>query len=160
MYFNFAKSSLSIASAFIFIVHISACNWAKDKAKETIHKGGEMAGKAGAEIADGVRKGVEKSFANLVEATPELAGKGIELGRIIVTGTDSTSDNIVSVYMIFHNDFKSKVIARAVDENKNEFGRTSVDVIAAANEARYIEFVFDRRTNLDRNDKIILELGK
>lgn len=157
---HFANALIKSISVFILILCFVSCNWAKDKARDTIHKGGEIVGKAGAEAADGVRKGVEKSFANLVEATLELASKGIELGRIIVNGTDSTSDNIVSVYIIFHNDFKSKVVARAIDENKNEFGRTTMEITAAANEAKYFDFVFDRRTNLDRNDKIILELGK
>jgi len=145
---------------FVLIFSIAifgSCNWAKDKAKQTIHKGGEIVGKAGSEMADGVKDGVEETFKNLVEVSPALSGKGIEVGKIIISGTDSSSDNIVSVYIIFHSKFDGKIMAKAVNKDKTEFGRSTLTITAEANDAKYFDFVFDKRTNLDRSDKVVLE---
>src|SRR6187399_2049093 len=92
------KSILFINLLFCFA--FTSCDWAKDTAKDTLHRGGEIAGKAGSEVIDGVASGVEESFSNLIEISPELGNNGIKVGRVNVVGTDSTSDNVVSVYLI------------------------------------------------------------
>ncbi len=144
----------ALCSAGLFL---GACNWTKEKARETIHKSGEIVGKAGSEAADGIRKGVQESFANLVELSPAFQRKGLTVGRVMVSGTDSSTDNIVSVYLIFDSSYAGKITARAVDENNLEFGRAGLSVNVASGVAQYMDFVFDRRTNIDRGDKIFLE---
>ena len=151
---NHQKSTLAIA---LLAAMILSCNWAKDKTKQTIHKGGEIAGKAGSEVADGIRQGVEESFSNLIEISPNLVSRGIHVGRILVSGTDSSTDNKVSVYMIFDSNFDGQITAKAFDKKNKEFGRTRTNVVAGADEAKYIDFLFDQRTNLDRGDKVRLE---
>jgi hypothetical protein len=134
-----------------------SCDWAKDKAKNTLHKGGEIVGKAGSEVVDGVAKGVETSFANLVEVSPRISEDGIRIGRVTVTSTDSTSDNLVSVYLIFDKNYSGKITAKALDGDGLEFGRSSMNIVADAGSAKFVDFEFDRRTNIDRNDRVRLE---
>jgi hypothetical protein len=148
--------SIVIVSLFIGFV-LTSCNWAKDKTKDTLHKGGEIVGKAGSEVVDGVAKGVEDSFANIVEASTRITGNGIKLGRVTVNGTDSTTDNIVSVYLIFDKHFEGKITAKALDNNGLEFGRVTMDIVADSGQAKFVDFEFDRRTNIDRNDRVRLE---
>jgi hypothetical protein len=149
------KSNLIISIFFCFI--LISCDWAKDKAKDTLHKGGEIVGKAGSEVVDGVKSGVEESFSSLIEVSPEVERKGIKIGRVKVVGTDSTTDNIVSAYLIFDKGFNGKLTAKAFDKNGLEFGRASADIVADSGQTKYLDFVFDRRTNIDRNDRVRLE---
>ena len=149
------KSNLS--GILILIVVISSCDWAKDKAKDTVHKTGEIVAKTGSEFADGVAEGVEESFDNIVSVSDTLRQQGIETGKFIVSGTDSTTDNIFTAYIIFNKNFDGIITSRVIDEQGKEFGRSSVTINALQGEAKYVDFVFDSRTNIDRSDKIIVQ---
>lgn len=135
----------------------ASCNWAKEKTKDTLHKGGEIIAKAGSEVADGVRTGIDESFANLVKTNSALTAKGASIGRVLVSGTDSTTDNQLSVYIIFEKAFDGAVMARVIDKNGLEFGRATQQITGAAGDAKFVEFIFDPRTNIDKGDQVILE---
>jgi hypothetical protein len=141
----------------VLCLMFSSCNWAKDKTKKTLNKGGEIVGKAGSEVAEGISKGVEETFSLAIEKSKRLDSVGIRLGRVTISGTDSSTDNIVSVYLIFDRKYTGKIMAKAIDQNGLEFGRTSVNISVEPNEARFVDFIFDRRTNLDRKDHLTLE---
>ena len=143
---------------FIILVFTTlSCNWAKQKTKETVNKAGEVAAKAGSEFADGVKKGVEKTFTNEVILSDHLKKNGVHTGKIIISGTDSTSDNIASVYLIFDATFDENISVKLLNEEGVEYGRTSVKISAQKNEAKYIDFVFDKRTNIDSKGKLIFD---
>jgi hypothetical protein len=135
----------------------TSCDWAKDKAKSTLHKGGEVVGKAGSEVVDGLTEGVEESFSNLIEVSPSIKAKGLQTGQIKVSGTNSSTDNIVSVYMVFNKSYAGSITAKAIDKNGLEFGRTTLQLSGDSGQARFVDFIFDKRTNLDRKDKVVLE---
>ena len=135
----------------------ASCNWAKEKTKDTLHKGGEIIAKAGSEVADGVRTGIDESFANLVKTNSALTAKGVSIGRVLVSGTDSTTDNQLSVYIIFEKAFDGAVMARVIDKNGLEFGRATQQITGAAGDAKFVEFIFDPRTNIDKGYQVILE---
>ena len=148
--------SVIVSSLFLGLI-LGSCDWTRNKAKDSLHKGGEIVGKAGSEVVDGVAKGVEESFANLVETSTGITSNGIRLGQVKVYGTDSTTDNIVSVYLIFDKRFAGRMTAKAIDNNGLEFGRASMDIAADSGQAKFVDFVFDKRTNIDRNDRVKLE---
>lgn len=52
-----------------------SCDWAGNKAKETVHKSGEVVGKAGTEFVNGLEKGVEKSLAFQISLSDDLKNK-------------------------------------------------------------------------------------
>lgn len=135
----------------------ASCNSFKEKSKNTINKAGEVVGKAGSEFADGMKKGVEKTFANPVELSADLKAKGLQTGKIIINGTDSSTDNIVSAYFIFTADINQSITMKLFTDAGQEFGRVGQPVKAAKGEARYVDFVFDKRTNIDGKGKITLE---
>ena len=111
---------------------LPSCNWAKEKTKKAVNKTGETVGEAGSEFVDGVRKGVNESFSNIVSLDSSLKEKGLTLGRTTVKGTDSSADNILTIYIIFEKDFKGKLMAKALDDKGLEFGRASSRGFAAA----------------------------
>jgi hypothetical protein len=141
----------------IIAVALASCNSFKEKSKNTINKAGEVVGKAGSEFADGMKKGVEKTFANPIELAADLKAKGLQTGKIIITSTDSTTDNIVSAYLIFNGDMNQSLTMKLFTDAGQEFGRVSQPIKAAKGEARYVDFVFDKRTNIDGKGKITLE---
>lgn len=139
------------------VATVAACNSFKEKSKNTINKAGEVVGKAGSEFADGMKKGVEKTFANPMEVSADLRAKGLQTGKVLINGTDSTTDNIVSAYLIFDGDINQSVTMRLFSDAGQEFGRVKQSLKAAKGEARYVDFVFDKRTNIDGKGKITLE---
>jgi hypothetical protein len=133
-----------------------SCNSFKEKSKDTINKAGEVVGKAGSEFADGMRKGVEKTFSNPVELSAALKAK-LQTGKVLIAGTDSTTDNIVSAYLIFNEATDQPVTMKLFSDAGQEFGRATVAVKGAKGEAKYQDFVFDKRTNIDGKGKITME---
>ncbi len=134
-----------------------SCNWAKEKAKETVNKTGEIVAKTGSEFVNGVDKGVQKTFSNQLELSDALIKAGVKTGRINISSSDSATDNIISAYLMFENDFNQKIIAKVVDENNLEYGRANQMVTGKKGEGKYFDFTFDKRTNIDSKGKIIFE---
>lgn len=141
----------------ILVINLLSCDWAKRKTKETVHKGGEIVAKTGSEFVDGISKGIEKTFENEVLISDELTSDGLETGKIIISSTDSTTDNILSVYIIFTKDFDKIITVKVFDENGLEYGRTNELITGKTNEAEYFDFIFDRRTNINGKGKLTIE---
>ena len=133
-----------------------SCNHAKEKAKEAINKTGETVGKGVSEFADGVKEGVTKTFDCKVLLSNELNSKGVSAGKFSIE-SDSTNDNKLVVYLIFDKDINQPIKAKVFDVDNKEYGRTSVAVTGKAGEARFIDFVFDQRTDIETRSKIVLE---
>jgi len=161
--FSFSKRPNYFKMKFINILSISilliatACNWAKDKAQDAANKTGEAVAKTGAEFADGVAKGIQKTFSNEVILSDNLKTTGLKTGRIIITSTDSTTDNILSAYLIFEKDFNQQLSVKVFDEQGLEYGRSNQLIAAKAGEAKYVDFIFDKRTNIDGKGQISFE---
>lgn len=147
---------INILSISIFVIAAS-CNWAKDKAKNVANKTGEVVAKTGSEFVDGVNKGIEKTFSNEVIISVNLKTNGLTPGKIIITSTDSTTDNILSAYLIFEKDFNQQLMIKVFDEQGLEYGRANQMISAKAGEAKYVDFIFDKRTNIDSKGKISFE---
>ena len=146
----------SLIIFFVIVSLLSSCNWARKKTKETVNKSGEIVAKTGSEFVDGMSRGIEKTFENEVVISKELKAAGMETGRILILGTDTTTDNILSVYIIFNDDFNREVGVKAFDDNDKEYGRVRTLVAGQKDDARYVDFVFDARTNLDGTGRLLV----
>jgi hypothetical protein len=121
-----------------------------------LHHASEKAGEAVSEIAKGVSQGVEKSFEIQIEKADSNALRGIELGKIELKSKEGT-DNMLSVYFVFKKDFSKKIMIRVYDSKGLEMGRCSQLVKGKKDEAGFTDFIFDKRTNIDRDSKIVME---
>jgi hypothetical protein len=142
---------------FILAFALFSCNCAKDKVRSTVNKTGEVVAQTGAEFAQGVTKGVEKTYQNKVFISDQLKGDGISTGKIIIHGTDTTTDNVVTAYLIFENDFNKDVTIKVFSDAGQEYGRVTQNVTGQKGEAKYFDFIFDKRTNIDSKGKLIFE---
>ncbi|HEU4554857.1 MAG TPA: hypothetical protein VFS25_18555 [Chitinophaga sp.] len=136
---------------------LCSCNWAKQKAKSTVNKTGEVVAKAGAEFADGVAKGVEKTFRNEVVFSGGLKEAGLSAGKMTITSADSATDNVLTAYLIFDKDIDRQITVKVFNEEGKEYGRVRQTVQAQKGDAKYIDFVFDKRTNIDGKGKVVFE---
>ena len=134
-----------------------ACNWFKEKSKESINKSGEIVSKSGSEFLDGVAKGVEKTFQSKVYFSEELLKLKIEAGKIIINSAEKGTDNLLSVYLIFGKTIEKKITIKIFDENNQEYGRTTKFVKGNNGDAKYIDFEFDERTNIEGKGRITFE---
>ena len=142
---------------FTVIFLSAACNSFKEKSKNTINKAGEVVAKAGSEFADGVQKGVERTFNTQAVLSADLTGKGLQTGKIIINSTDSSTDNIVSAYLIFNGDINQPVTLKVFSDAGLEYGRVTQTLKGTKGEARYVDFIFDKRTNIDGKGNVSFE---
>ncbi|MEN9521656.1 MAG: hypothetical protein RL065_33 [Bacteroidota bacterium] len=142
---------------FIGFVLLASCNWFKEKTKETVNKTGEVVAQTGSEFVDGVSKGVEKSFKNEIIISDDLKQKGLNVGKVIINSSDTSTDNILTAYLIFDKDFNQNLVVKIFNDDNKEYGRVTKEIKTKKGEAKYFDFVFDKRTNIDGRGKIIVE---
>lgn len=145
----------------IILASVSVCFWScqevSEKAKETINKTGETVGRTGSEFFQGVSEGIDKGSECKLELSQELIHKGLEPGKFYVK--DSLGkNNVISIYLIFANDIKEQVLLKVVDSKGLEYGRTTQEVSGKKNEARFFDFVLDKRTDIESKSTILLEV--
>ncbi|CAN5612146.1 hypothetical protein BH11BAC2_BH11BAC2_10530 [soil metagenome] len=125
--------------------------------KEKINQAGDVTGQAVGEFASGVTSGMEKAFDVTVKPSANLIAKGISLGKSTVSSDSGATDNLLTVYVIFKSEFNGALTIKAYDSKGIEMGRVKNDVTGKKEEAQYIEFHFDKRTNIDFDSKLELE---
>ena len=132
-----------------------ACS--SDSIKEKINKAGNVAGQTAGEFIEGASKGVQKAFDVKIITSNQLKEKGIELGKSTVSSDSVGTDNLLVAYVIFNKDFEGKLTAKVFDDQSQEMGRCIVNVTGKKDEAKFIEFHFDKRTNMDSKNKLTIE---
>ncbi len=141
----------------VLLLVMASCHRVKDGAKEVIVKTGETVGKAGTELSNSIGEGVKKALECEVVLSDELQKKGLHTGKLDFTSQKEATDNGLMLYMIFDNDFNGTVKVKVFDEKGLEYGRTSAAVKGKKGEAGYIDFIFDKRVNLEGKSKFVME---
>lgn len=141
----------------VLTLTLSSCNWTKEKTKKAINRTGEVVGKTGSEFGDGIYKGVKKTFENDVKISDELKMKGLEIGEVLINSSDYATDNVLTIYMIFNNDFDQEVTIKIYAENGKEYGRLKEKLKGEKDEAKHIDFTFDKHVNIGLKGSITIE---
>ena len=142
---------------------ISSCNLGntianttEEIANKTATKAGEIIGGSTRGFADGVGEGLDKAGNSFIKLSEDLSKKGIKLGGHKIE-TLSGNDNKISIYFIFEEDFTGTITAKAFDKQMQELGRVKQELSGKKDDAGYIDFVFDERTNIDPKYTITIE---
>lgn len=125
--------------------------------KEKINKAGDVAGQAAGEFIEGASKGVAKAFDVNVSLPGNLSGKGLQFGKATVSNDTVGTDNLLTQYVILNQDFEGKLTAKVFDEQGLEMGRATAYITGKKDETRFVDFHFDKRTNIDSKNKITIE---
>ena len=142
---------------FIPFVAIAIFSCSTDTIKDGINKAGDVAGQTAGEFIEGASRGVEKAFDVKVTLSEDLKKKGMELGKTYITSDSLATDNLLMVYVIFNQDYSDTLKAKVFDDKQLEMGRTSVFVNGKKDEAKFVEFHFDKRTNIDSKNVLTVE---
>lgn len=135
-----------------------ACSRVKQKAKETINKGGQMIGESASEFFDGVADGVTEKFHCEIVVSDNLKNKGIKTGKYSVENDSlGNLDNQLSLYIIFEKDFKSSITAKVFDKNGVEIGRSIKKIESKSGDAEYFSFTFNEKAYIETQSKIVIE---
>lgn len=152
------KKVVSIILTMSFLtLTLSSCDWAKDKTKKTVNKAGEIVGKTGSEFGDGVYRGVKKTFENDVKISDELKAKGLEFGEVIINSTDSTTNNVLTSYIIFNDNFDQEIMIKVFNENGKEYGRLKEKLNGEKGNSKHRDFIFDKHMNIGVKGNITIE---
>lgn len=138
-------------------VILTSCNWAKEKTKNAITNTGEAVGKTGSEFGNAVYNGVKKTFDNKIQISEELTKAGLEIGEVLINSTDSTTNNVLTVYTIFNKDLDATIRIKVINASGKEYGRVSENIKGDKGDARYIDFTFDSRVNIGSKGSISIE---
>ena len=142
------NKALTIRVLAVLII-FSSC----DRLRNSTEKIGETAG----DMVKGIETGVKKARAINITYTKSLSTKGITNGKVSLKNDKEGTDNLLSIYLIFSKRFKGKVSAKAYDNQGLEMGRSSVKIDVQGGDAGFYDFHFDKRTNIDRDGKVVLE---
>ncbi len=142
--------------ALVVVTLFSGCNWAEDRTKRVLNKGGELAGSAATEVIEGVTTGVERSWDVRVELSPELAGRGLAVGKTTLEADSTGRYNRIVVYLSAAQEFTDTLTAIAMDQNALEMGRTRVPVSRGADSGDHILIQFQQYTDLERKSRVVL----
>jgi hypothetical protein len=122
---------------------------------------GSSVGEAATDFAAGVGKGVDKQMAVNVELSKSLSDKGLAKTIAKSAAIDlSKPKGGILVYLIASKPFKSKLMAKALNKEGQEIGRSTVDVDFAADDAKYVNFVFGKEMDTQLVDKYVVDVKK
>jgi hypothetical protein len=134
------------------------CNRIKEKTKSVINKGGETVGESATEFFEGVSEGIDKTLQCEIQLSEELSVSGLKTGKYVIKNdTNSVNRNLLTIYLIFNNDFNRQLTVKAMDKNGLEFGRATKPIARKAGETGYYDFVFDKRTDIEVRSIIRIE---
>jgi hypothetical protein len=147
-----------IFALLIFATACVSCGRINQKTKETINEGGEAVGKTATEFFEGVSEGVDKTLQCKIVLSQDLRDKGLQTGKFsIAADTSGGQNNVLVLYVIFDQDFSGSVSAKSFDKTGLETGRTKLVIEGKAGEAKYYDFVFDKRTYIEAKSRITIE---
>ena len=133
---------------------LNSCDFLKDKSKQAINKTGEVAGKTATEFVEGVGHGIDESLSLTIDLSEELLSAGLETGAYLTESRNEGTDNVLSLYVIFNNDFSDTLSVKVFNKDGLEMGRTKTMVEGKKGTAAYFDFEFDKRTNIESKGKV------
>lgn len=106
-------------------------------------KAGGKVGEVLTDFAAGVGKGVDKQMLVNVELTPAVTQAGLTktVAKSLAMGA---STNGFTVYLVAGRALKGQLVAKALNKEDQEIGRAVVAAEFAADDAKYVTFVFSR----------------
>ncbi|HRH69539.1 MAG TPA: hypothetical protein PLB89_08545 [Flavobacteriales bacterium] len=138
------------------LVLLSACNWAGEKTKSVLNKGGELAGSAATEVIEGVTTGIEDTWSVDVRLSEDLKVQGLALGKTSFESDSAGRTNTLIVYLSSERAITDTLTAVAYDQAGAEMGRTSIPLNIPAGSGDFHLLRFQAYTDLERKGRVEL----
>jgi hypothetical protein len=144
----------NIFNALFFTFLLQSCS--TDNGNEKLAEASEKVGKSTANAVKGIKKGIEKVAAISVSVSDGLQAKGVSIGKVKLDSKGGRH-NMLNIYMIFEKNINRNINLKVYNSDGVELGRTKAFVKGEAGEAQFVDFIFDKRTNIDRDNKVVME---
>lgn len=148
--------SISLGCIAVYKTFTKTYNKITNESDDLIVKGasktGEISGKLVTAFGKSAYDGAGKILKNKTIILPALKEKGIEVGKIILE-----ENNVLQVYVIFNDNFKGNITIRVKDINNEEVGRATNFVEEKIGTATYLQFNFNRLTDIQDQSTIFLQ---
>ncbi len=122
----------------------------KTDGKEALESASEGLGEA----LKGINSGYDKSINQAKVLTDSIFSKTFEIGRTEKIYNDTIKK--VTIYLISNKSFDNKVSLKAYDQAKKEIGRSTKKVKMSEDDAKFVDFEFDKRTPLLQADYFVI----
>jgi hypothetical protein len=106
------------------------------------NQAGESVGRHLTDFTKGVGKGIDQKMAVAVSLRPEVLSLG--LTKTIAKSLGLASSNGISVYFVASQNVSNTLVARALNAEGAEIGRSRKLVVLAKDDAAYVAFEFDK----------------
>ncbi len=146
------KKIIFIALAGIFS---NACR--TESGNEKLQEASTKVGTSAAKAVKGIKAGIENATKINIELSESLKTKGLNIGKTKLDSKNGGRHNMLNIYLIFDKKISRNVLLKVLNNQNEEIGRTKSLISGDAGEAKYFDFIFDKRTNIDRDFKIIME---
>lgn len=150
------KASIFVA-LITSIILFSSCHNAKEKTKAVINKTGETVGEGASEFVKGVAKGVQQTLDCSVVLDKSLLDKGVSFGKFKIGDDGDARNSKLTIYLVFDKNIKQALSAKVFDKNGDEYGRSSITIEGKAGEAKYYDFIFDKRTDIESKSSFVIQ---
>jgi hypothetical protein len=142
---------------FCLSVFIGSISCRTDSGNEKLANASKNVGQSAAKVVSGLKTGIEKVAKINIELSENLKTRGLSLGKTKLDSKNGGRHNMLNVYVIFDKKINKNVIVKVFNNQNEEIGRTKSLISGDAGEAKYFDFIFDKRTNIDRDFKIVME---
>lgn len=149
------KTNIAIIFCAVNIAFFTACR--SDNGNEKLQAESQKVGKSATKVVKGIKAGIENATKINIEVSESIKNKGVSLGKVKLDSKYGGRHNMLNVYMIFDKNINKTVTLKVINNNGDEVGRTKQLLKGTAGEATYVDFVFSKQTNIDRDFKIVME---
>jgi len=131
--------TLCLALPFLML---GAC---KENGGDTAKKVGSKVGESLSEFSSGIGEGIDKKMTIEVELTEAILEKNL---THTIAKSQGLGSNGISVYLISKDAVKGSLVTKALNEEGLEIGRSTVEIDFDEDDAKYVDFDFDRTMDL------------
>lgn len=139
------------------LIAIAGCD---KKEGNSAQKVGKNVGQTLTSLAKGVGEGIDEELTVETELSKELIDQGISKTISKSKVTDDPDQKSIAVYLISTNAFKSILMAKALNAEGQEIGRSTADLSLGQDEAKYVQFIFEDQLDTQLVKKYVISIKK
>lgn len=136
-------------------VLLSGCGGCFEGGDNLAKGAGESLSRAATDFGKGLGSGVDKGMSVMVEMSDDAVASGLST---TVAKQLPLDQHGVAIYLVAEKTLRTGVMAKAINSEGQEVGRTTVQAEFAADDAKYVEFHFDEHVDLQLTKKFVVEL--
>lgn len=139
------------------LVLVMGCGGENDRGA---HQAGQKVGETLTDFAKGVGKGVDTQLEVPFELNEEASNLGLQATAAKNSGLDKEGQKTIAIYIIASRPVTARLVARALNAEGDEIGRSAVDIELAADGAEYVSFAFQSEVDTQLVDKYVVGVGE